>query len=174
MWFTDFFSQIFNQATGKKLKEQNNIKIQHNNFFVFCQYSGQAPWLKIKKRMTKIIQIWSTLRVGRWKIDFSFWKWFYSQWLFLNQVEGEFKRSNRKPKLLSFESCHTGKKIYVRVPAGSPDQPLTVECGQIFLLACPQLGKKGQHDFIGQLKKLCYQRQRLNTRIQHSPEYTHI
>ena len=31
----------------------------------------------------------------------------------------------------------------------------TVECGQMFILACQQLRKKGQHNFIGQLKNLC-------------------
>ena len=32
----------------------------------------------------------------------------------------------------------------------------TVECGQIFLLACRQLQKKAQHNFIGQLKTSCF------------------
>ena len=30
-----------------------------------------------------------------------------------------------------------------------------IKCGQIFLLACRQLQKKGQLNFIEQLKKIC-------------------
>ena len=30
-----------------------------------------------------------------------------------------------------------------------------MECGQIFLLACRQLQKKGQHNLNGQFKNLC-------------------
>ena len=30
----------------------------------------------------------------------------------------------------------------------------TVECGQIFILACQQLRKKAQHNFIGQFQNL--------------------